>query len=723
MGVRIDAEGKVTGHTVFPTDRSMPGMLYAAIRWADYPHARIVSIDTTAARALEGVEAVLTHADVPGLNRCGRVIPDQPVLCEDRVRFVGDAVACVAARTREIASLACRLIRVEYEELPVVDDPEAAACPGSFRVHEPENLVVHRLLTKGDVAAGRRRADVVVSGVYRTPRQMPGFLETEGGIAYYDTDGVLTVCCGSQAGHANRFQVARALGIPEDRIRLITSPLGGGFGGKDDVTEEIRLALLCQATGKPVKLVRSRAESIRAGIKRHPMTIYMDTGATRQGELVFQDVRIVADTGAYLSLGRSILYLAMEHCTGPYRVPHLKVEGLCVYTNNLLSGACRGFGVNQACFAVESQMDEIAERLGMDPLELRLKNALRPGDEGPLGQSVAGSVGMVACIERLRESPVYTKRHTWNAASTGRVGRGVGVACAFKCVGFGLGLHELGRAIIRILPGGRFAVYVPYEDMGQGSQMAYSIMAAEALGCAQQDVEVTVGDTGLCPDGGPTSASRGTYLGGGAIIDAASSLSRMLSDLGGAGRSCGEKARALGERAVGLTAYGSYSPPKPERGFDGVVGIPHSVFSFMAQAVQVEVDTLTGAVRVPLSHAVVEVGRVISKQGLVGQVEGGTVFGLGMALGEDVVTDKGVPKSYSLSGYTVPYSMDVPRTTVEWIDEASDVGPFGAKGVGELASVPVTAAVVNGIADACGVRVRTLPARPERICKLLLDKG
>lgn len=728
---RVDGVAKVTGKLKFMSDLSFPHMLWGAVLRSRYPHALIRSIDTSKAAQLPGVAAVLTHRDVPGVNRCGAVLQDQPVLCDTKVAHLGDAVALVAAETRELARRACDLIEVEYEPLPVVDTIEKALDPSMPHVHEGGNVFCRRVISQGDVEAAFREAEVIIENTYETGRQLHGYLETESGVAYLDDDDTLVVCCGSQAGYRDALQIARVLGIPMEKVQVISSPLGGGFGGKDDVTIEIYLALLAWKTRRPVKIVLDRSESIVASFKRHPMRIKMKTAAAREGRLLANEVEIYADTGAYLSLGRSILYLAMEHCCSCYVIPHVKITGVLLFTNNGVSGACRGFGVNQAIFAMESQMDILARTLDKDPLELRMLNAVKEGDKLAPGQTLKYSVGAWETMEACYRSTLWRQREELKAqASAPWKRRGIGVASALKCVGFGKGLPEQGRARIKVGPSGDLQVAVNFEDMGQGSATAFQVIAAEALGCPLEKVRVIVGDTRETLDSGATSASRATYLGGQAILAAAAKLKELLLDLPGMRKkaaqyrklSCWELLTIANIPPSGLVAEGTFDPPQADVEWPEIVGIPHYLFSYQTQIALVEVDTLTGQVEVLETFAATEAGRVIEPQGFKGQILGGTAMGMGYTLWEDLPMVEGRYISTSLSDYLMPLAVDVPVTQVQAIEKPAPVGPFGAKGVGELACIPITPAITNAIYDAVGVRITKLPATPEKVWAGILQR-
>lgn len=727
--LRQDAPAKTTGEIKFMSDLSFPGMLWGGILRSEHPHALIKSIDCEAARKIPGVAAVLTHEDVPGLNAYGIAVQDQPVLCSDKVRFIGDAVALVAAENRETVEAALAAIKVDYELLPLVDSPEEAVNNQPAMVHATGNLLLHTRVINGDVEEAIKVSDIIIENTYTTSRQMHGFLETEGGVASIDEQGRITVWCGSHHPHRDRLQIARSLNYPEEKINVVSNPVGGGFGGKDEITVQIHLALLTLKTGRPVKIALSREESIIAGWKRHPMKITLKTGAKKDGTLTFNDVTIYSDTGAYASLGAAVLNVAIENSSGSYRVPNVIKNGYCVYTNNGISGAMRGFGDNQATFAMETQMDLIARELGVDPLEIRLKNGLRQGDQAAIGHTLTQSVGTVPTLEGAGESPEWRDREQWKKASPKPwIKRGVGIATALKGVGLGRGIKDYSHATIEICPDGTFNVAVGCPELGQGNNIAFAQMAAEALGVEIEKVSVITGDTSLCPDSGTSTASRTIYAAGNAIIAAAEEMRKRLQET--AHSILGNNAewdyqllaRPMTERGI-ASVTGRFDVPVADKGIDGAPGLPHLVYSAITNVAMVEVNTLTGECCVVKVLSVPDAGRVINPQGLEGQNEGGVLMGMGYALVEDVIIDKGRFVTSDLSNYIMYTSLDTPEIRVLPVEELEPSGPFGAKGIGEAVSVAVTPAITNAIMDATGVTVASLPVTPEKLLQALKEKG
>jgi CO/xanthine dehydrogenase Mo-binding subunit/aerobic-type carbon monoxide dehydrogenase small subunit (CoxS/CutS family) len=743
---RPDAVAKVTGEAKFADDYVFPGMLYGATLRAAYPHARILAIDTGRARALSGVHAVLTHRDVPGRNRHGLVFFDWPVLCDDKVRYLGDAVAIVAAESPEIARQALGLIDVAYEPLPVVASAEQARQPDAPLVHEepvdgePSNLLKHIKVRYGDVAQGLAEADVIVEREYRTPAYDHFFMEPECSIgvpAGYDAGHQkLTVYVGSQIPYADRAQTAAALALAEDQVRIVGTLIGGGFGGKEDIMGQIHAALLAQATGRPVKILYDRAESLLAHPKRHATVIHIKTGAKKDGTLTAVEAELTGDAGAYASLSTHVLTRATTHATGPYRVPHAKIDCYAMYTNNTPAGAFRGFGVTQSAFAVESNMDILAQELGLDPFELRRKNALQVGSETATGQILRESVGLLDCIDwvqaRVQElsqapipNPQFPNAHiAW------------GLACAYKNTGLGGGADDAAAANVEVYAGeaaGGIAAEVRASsaDLGQGLTTVVAQCAAEELGLPIERVRVLLSDTDLTPDGGPTTASRQTYITGNAARLAARTMRERLARVAaerwdvppdsirfedGELRADGHAA-PLGQAVGWLVAEGhapqlTYRYQAPKTQPLGTGGDMHFAFGFSAQAAQVAVDPGSGKVQVLRIVAAADGGRALNPQAFLGQVEGGIVMGIGTALTEEFRIQDSIPQTRHWKDYDAPLIGDMPVMEVHIVEQPASDGPYGAKGIGELSSIPTAPAICNAIYNATGVRVYELPAKP-----------
>ena len=745
--IRKDGAGKVTGETKFFSDMILPNMLWAKAVRSRYPHALIKKISTAKAEAVPGVVTVLTHRDVPGLNAFGIIVPDQPVLCYDKVRCLGDSVAVVAAESKEAAEAAAELVEVEYEPLPVVSDPLEAMKPEAPRVHEKGNIQRHATVRVGDVDKAFRNASVVVENAFRTGRQMHMFLETEAGIGMLDDKGNIVLYVGGQSPYRDQMQVSRALGIEPDRVRVISTPVGGAFGGKEENTVQIHLALLALKTKRPVKMVWTREESGTAGIKRHPMIVTMKTATNKDGELLANKVHIVADTGAYLSLGPTVLDVAIENSCGPYRVPNIDIDAYLVYTNNGIAGAFRGFGAPQVNFAMETNLDMIAERLGIDRLEIRKRNALREGDTGPFGYKPTGSVGVYETLLKAESSEIWKNRGKYKSAQLPPwIKRGIGVATAVKGFGFGT-LPDFAAVSMQLTPTGKFVVGVSCPEIGQGAVTAYSQIAAEALSCDVVEVYIASADSQLAPDTGTSSASMALVRGGNAILAAAPKMNDLLlnaaaemigeqkqdlllRDSNAVSRTNPKKSVTYAEIAQYLHKTGSETRvvaginiPRMDKPLEGTIEIPHLSYMYASAVALVEVNTLTGATKVLKFFLSPDSGRMINPQTYTGQCEGAIVQGVGFALTEETQIDNGIIKTNNFTTYIIPTICDVPEIQVDPVETYDKIGPFGAKGLGEIGIIPVGSAVANAIYDAIGTRIFTLPATPERVYTAMKEKN
>jgi CO/xanthine dehydrogenase Mo-binding subunit len=732
--VRIDGWVKASGAHVFPSDFVLEGMLWLRVLRARQPHARILSIDTSAAEQVDGVVGVFTAQDVPGSNRVGSALQDMPLLCEDKVRYEGDAVAIVAAESDEAAYRARGLIRVEYEPLPVVSDPRAAMETHAPRVHDDGNLVYELHFERGDLTAAFGRADFVFENEYHTGRQAHAFLETEAGVAFYGEDGRLTVRAGGQSPQSTQRQIARALGLGNEDVRVIMPMPGGAFGGKYEITVQGYLALVTLLTKQPTRIMLDRDESFLAGIKRHPFHMRYRTACSADGRLVAAEVELVADTGAYASHGPAVLSLATEHCLGPYYFPTLKIDSYCIYTNNSFAGAFRGFGVPQAIFGIEQQMDMMARAVGMDPIEFRRRNGLRAGQPAALGNVLKMESRLEQVLEAAASGAVYSRREKLVQTDDRWKRRGVGVAAAWQGFGLGAGIPDDATVRIALDEEGHYQLLVGSVDMGQGNATAFLQIAAHELGCRVGDIELVMGDTLRGPDSGPSCASRNIAVIGSATAIAARDLrQRMLEAaadellispdqlmLLGDGVVVKNSNRRLELAGLGpLLGHGNAQVPEVE---EIAPGLPHRRFGYAAQVVLVELDLLTGEVDVLKVHNIVDAGKVINRQGIEAQSEGGIVQGLGYALSEDTLVEDGQILNPRLSTYIIPSISDVPveieTTALEYPEEP---GPYGAKGIGEIVFTPTAAAVLNGVYDATGKRFTRIPLLPESVLRRLTD--
>ncbi|MDW7977575.1 MAG: xanthine dehydrogenase family protein molybdopterin-binding subunit [Candidatus Caldarchaeum sp.] len=732
---RRDALEKASGKTKFASDMVPDNLLWVATLRSKHPHARILKIDVSKAAKMPGVVGVFTHRDVPN-NRYGVFFKDRPVLCDDRVRYIGDPVALVAAESREEAEEAVDEILVEYEPLPVVSDPLKALDPASFKIHENGNVCRATRITFGDVEKALQDCKAVVENTYRTMPQIHAYLETEAGVSYIDDKGRITVVAGGQSPYRDHHEIVSTLNLPADKVRVVIPNVGGAFGGKDDISVQIHLALVTWKTGRPARLVWSREESTISGTKRHSSIVKMKTGASADGKLTANYVEIVYDTGAYAALGPAVLDVAIETCNGPYKIPNIDVRAWLAYTNNMVASAFRGFGAPQVHFAMEQQVDQLAEELGFDPLEFRLLNCVRKGDYGVFRNKLVGSVGISKCLETLKNHRLWRERASLKDVRTYPwVKRGVGVAAAMK--GYTLGaLPDKGSVGLELRLDGGFTVKGSFTEIGQGVVQAVSQLAAELLKTSIDKIEVVFADTAETPDTSVTSASRQLFLAGNALRDA---VNKMLERIGrGVEMVCGrpvaevhlsegyvqtssgiripltEVAETLERAGLGRSVVGVFDVPRVEP-IPGSLEIPHLFYMFGAALAVVEVNVLTGVVSVNDLVAVADVGRAINPQTLTGQLEGAAAQGIGYALLEDVKISEGRLLTTNLSTYLIPSIKDVPEIEAIAVEDHEDSGPFGAKGIGEIGIIPVAPAIANAIYDAVRKRPFTAPMTPERV--------
>jgi CO/xanthine dehydrogenase Mo-binding subunit len=740
---RADAYDKVTGRERYAADFYGPGMLWAGVKRAGVPHARIRTIHVDRAREVPGVLSVLTSRDVKGTNRQGVVRKDQPVLAEDRVRFAGDALALVVAEHKEALCDALARITMDLDPLPALFDPEEGLKDGAPVIHEDHsgrNVLLKGAVEKGKGEAALRECEHVVQAEFQLPYQEHAYLETESGWAILK-DGTLEITASTQTPFRDRAEVAEALGIGMEKVRIIAPYCGGAFGGKDGITVQTLLGLAAlHHPGRAVKMSWSREESFLASAKRHPARLRYRLGAGKDGVFQALEAKVIYDTGPYDHLGGAVMGLGLEHAAGPYRIPHCSLEAWSVYTNNPLGGAFRGFGVPQVNAAMEQVVGMMAERLGVCPLELRLRNAVKRGDRNAVGVTLTSSTGIVSCLERLREHPLWRDRQQWREAAGPFRSRGVGIACVMHGMGYGPVIPDTANAKIELTESGRFRVYAGVVDMGQGNAATYLQIAGEILGQDSPQMELVLPDTSQTLPSGSSSASRTTYTFGNALIAAAHALKDRLlekaSDLFMAG---GPEEMALVPGAVRHLPSGkeirledlARMMGKAERVFTSrfrapvsrsglpadpnlrLHGIPHLIFSYGAHLACVEVDRLTGAIEVKRYLAVTDTGRVINPQILEQQMHGAIGQGLGYGLMEEFKAVEGRCLTADLSTYTVPTSLDLPDMETVAVELHEESGPFGLKGAGEIGVDGPLPAVANALADACGVRVKRFPMTPE----------
>ncbi|MHB1405512.1 MAG: xanthine dehydrogenase family protein molybdopterin-binding subunit [Desulfitobacteriaceae bacterium] len=747
---KIDAWSKVKGTIVYADDFKMPGMLYAKVLRSTYPAARILKIDTAQAKQLPGVHAVLTAQDVPNNNLKAKFGQSKDVgaqfeglyrvLAEEKTRFLGEPIALVAAETLAVAEEALKLINVEYEQLPGVFDPLEAMQPGAYQVGEKESNIVSQFkIRQGDIEEGFKKADIIVENTYRVPFVDHAYLEPESGVAWLDENDVINIRVSTQVIEHFRT-VAEVIGVPQNKVRVIGTWLGGGFGGKEDITVESFLALLVQKTKRPVKLTFSREESLLVHSKRHPYVMKYKTGATKDGRLVAMEAELISDAGAYTYLTPWVLLYTTVNAAGPYKIPHVKVDTYAVATNNPFSSANRGFGAVQPNVAYESQVDEIGRILGINPLEIRLKNCLRQGDALTTGFKLDRYVALPEVAEKawLSLGPIVESKEK-------HVKIGRGLAIGMMSYGRLTFLHDSSRSYVKLELDGSAVIRCGVPDLGGGQAQSLCQIVAEELGVPLEKIRVYIADTALTPLAGTTTATRQLYMSGNATLKAAREVKgRLLLRAAELLSVPADDLRLVDERIysvqdankqVSLTQIigicsgegmelfceAQFNAPFTDVPESAVItGQTFPDFTFNAYAVEVGVDEETGAVEMRKIISCFDVGQVINKLNVEGQIEGGAVYALGYALTEDLIVEKGILKTPSFAEYLLPTCPDVPDVQTIIVESGAGIGPYGAKGVGEPSVNAIPPAVLNAIRDAVGVRITSLPATPEKVAFAML---
>ncbi len=719
--LRDDAVPKVRGEFDYSSDLSAPGMLWGDTVRSPHAHARILSVDLTRALTLPGVHAVLTHADVPGRKTYGLEFPDQPVLAIDRVRYVGEPVAVVAADHPEQARRAIEAIGVEYEPLEPVVDMERALeqeplhpdrpTAGHGYLDDPRpNVVRHLVIRHGDADAA---GDVVVRGEYEVGIQDQAFLGPESGLAVPDGEGGVDIHVATQWIHVDRDQVAPCLDLEPERVRVHLAGVGGAFGGREDLSMQIHGALLALHTGRPVKMSYDREESFTGHVHRHPARIRCEHRATRDGRITCVRMEILLDGGAYASSSTAVASNAASFALGPYRVDNALIEATAVYTNNPPCGAMRGFGAVQTCFAAEAQVDRLAEELGIDPVELRLLNALEPGDTLPTGQVVTGSLPTREVIRRaaalripdaepLPRDPLRLPGGAGNTTRGEGVRRGVGFALGFKNICYSEGFDDFCAARVVLRADGGAVVHSAAAEVGQGVVGVILQVARTELGT--DDVTLAPAATASVGSAGSASASRMTWMAAGAVRDACRAALEERERRGG------------GEVDVErVYRHPRTTPLDPETG--QITGErAHVALAVAAMRVVAEVDVELGLTRMVWIGTAQDVGHAVNPLAVEGQIEGGTAQGLGLALMEELVTRDGAILNASFTDYLIPTALDMPPVEIELVEEAEPDAPYGVKGVGEPPTVVSTAAILSALRDATGRPLTRVPVRPDDIC-------
>jgi len=733
---------RVTGEAKYTADFSFPQMLQGATVRSTIPSGRILSIDTSEAEKMPGVVRVITWADIPGENAHGKLIRDQPVLAKDRVRVVGEPIAIVLAETRAQALAARDKVKVEYEPLPAVFHPEEAMKPDAPKVHERGNILYHYHLEKGDVEEGFAAADVVIERTYETQPQDHAPIEPEAAIAFYGEDGKLTVVSPGQSVFFDRLNLCRALGVPKNDIRCIQPAIGAAYGKREDIYAQIHAALGAFLTGRPVKIEWTREETLMITSKRTRQKTTLKIGVKRDGTITAFKAKLIGDCGAYASWSLNIMRKAGVLVSGPYHIPNVWVDSYAVYTNTPLTGATRGFGAAETNFCSESLMDEAAHAIGMDPLEFRLKNALRKDLRTATDMAMDYTVPLEFCLQEAARDFGWAERKSQPREVAPGVFRGVGCAAMWYGIGFGAGIEDTTECVMELHPDGKVTFYVGTVDYGNQSNTTFSMLAAEVLGVPLSWVKVVNADSDRTPNCGSTVATKQTYTTGNAVVRAALRIRADILDI--ASRLLGVPAEDLdiangeifsvsrSDRRIGLPEVASrfreFGKPNRRSGrfkahelttpLDPATGRGRAWYplAFGAHMAEVEVDTNSGKVRVKKLTCAHHVGRVLNPASCRGQIVGGAMMGLGFALFEDAdYGDNGSPQAQNFHRYRLPRITDMPDISVVAIELDERTGPFGAIGVGEPPTIPVAAAVANAVYDAIGVRIRRLPLTPKNV--------
>ena len=735
----LGSEDILTGKARYCGDLTFPGMLVGKLLYSAHPHARIKKLDISAALAMPGVVAVLTHQDIPGKNNFLYALDDQPILVSQFARYQGDALVALAAEDKNSAQAALKAIQVEYEPLPGVYDALEAMKPGSIQVWPDRSNLYDRLVIEhGDIQAGFDAAEVLIEHTYHTPLIEHAFLEPECAVSLVDWDGTIIVYSPGQSPHRDRHQIARALAIPEAKVRVIYPTIGGAFGGKDELHVQIHAALLAQATGRPVMLERTREESIRTHVKRHPIQVRYRTGATREGKITAIHVEAIGDTGPYVNAGAEVMSVLAATVFGPYVVPNAHIEASTVLTNNPICGAMRGFGIPQGQFATELQMDALAREVNLDPLDIRLLNGLETGDTLPTGARLRQAGGMKGCLLEAAEMAGWAERQQTEDRPAPHLRRGWGMASIIFTTGLGRNVPDSAGAGLDMATDGSVLLRTAASDMGQGAHTVLAQIAAEALGVELSAVKVTQPDTHRATSAGASAGSRTTFVSGNAVLDAAKPIRETLLQIAAeetglpvellslrSGRvyaddeqlslSVADLAGQAGQQNRRLHAEGFYTMEYPEPLPEGEYPYAHGTFTFATQIARVLVDIETGEVMVEEVIAVQDAGKVINPGGALGQVEGGCAMGIGYALMEELVVNQGRTINNSLESYLIPTAKDIPQIRARLLEFPEPYAPYGSKGIGEASLTPTAPAIANAVADALGLPIRQIPLTAERV--------
>ena len=742
---RVDAVKKATGRSIYSADIDLPNMLYGSILGSIYPHARILKIDTSRAERLSGVEAVITAKDTP-LVKWGFMLKDQPLLAHEKVRFIGEPIAAVAAVDKETATEALDLIEVEYDELPPLFDPEGAMDTEAIQVHDEVdsyvtiwplirhgNVSSHIKINRGDIEKGFKESDFLFEDRFTTPMQHHGYMESHAATAHVDPTGKVTVYTTTQAPFMVRLELAETLELPLNKIRVITTEVGGGFGGKTDILLEPLAVLLARKTSLPVKIVLTRKEELTFSNPRHACIIELKTGVKKDGTIHARKARVIYDSGGYAGAGPGVAALGASYSVGPYRIPNIKIDAYSVYTNKINCGWMRAPGVLQVSFASESQMDIIADKLGIDPLEIRLKNALDEGDLSATGQTLH-SVGLKKTLKKVAELSNWDKK-------TKAENRGRGISCVqYEILGMASG------ALIKVNEDGTIGLIIGAVDIGQGSSTVLAQIAAEELGISLEDISIVSGDTDTTPFDGGTYGDRVTYNAGNAVKIAASEIKMQLLYMAAQMLEADEKDLEIKDKMVcvkgtqkmisfadlamasyfyqggvllGKGSFFAATPPYQMDTVDGHAFPSVPAHTFASQVVEISVNPENGKIKVIKVYSSSDVGFAVNPMALEGQIEGAIATGLGFALGEEMVEENGRIINPNFSDYRLPITTEIPEIEMAFVEEMTKEGPYGAKGAGNPPLALPCSAIANALYDAIGIRIKDLPLVAGKVFRLI----
>ncbi len=740
--VRPDVLGKITGDSKFCADIELKEPLSLKALRSSRHHAVIENIDVAKAMEIQGVVKIFTASDIPGKNLMGIINRDQPLLSHGKVRSKADPVALVAAETEEIATKVLAAIDVTYKDLEPVFNIEDALASNAPKIHEKGNILFCRRVKKGNTAEAFKDCHTIIEKEYKTHAIEHNYIEPDAGAGYVDEDGTLVIHASTQNPHYDHKEVVSLLGLEDEQVRIIQAATGGGFGSKLDLNVQGFIGLALYHLKKPVRYVYTREESYLATAKRHPFIINMKTGADKNGKLVAMKMRAYCNTGAYGSYGIAVATRSAVHGTGPYEIEHVDMECSCIYTNQTFSGAMRGFGAPQMAFAHESQMDLLAQELGIDPMEIRIINGFKKGSINGTGQKLTDSVGFHECLKKVKPYYDQASKDWVTKAISPFIKRGIGLGGMWYGIG-NTGVQNPSTARVEMDQKGRITLFTGCADIGQGSTTVLTQIAAEVLGLAPEAIHLVVADTKFTTNAGATSASRQTYISGNAVKDAADKLVSVLLTEGSNKLKVSKALLEFGDHCLhvsgnmekyvdfawlaksihkkgGCLSWQGYFDPEtipfdPETG----QGSPYATYAFACQMALVEVDVLTGEVNVKKIVAAHDVGRAIHPGNVIGQICGGVAMGVGFALMEEFEYGK----TQSMKDYHIPTCADMPQVIPIIIEDSEPTGPFGAKGVGEPALIPTAPAILNAVSNALGKRIYTLPASLERVLQASIESG